>query len=51
MKRNLNTTTPFVIALAVAILCGMGTVLGQKAKPSGKADLPGRSQSLMSPGR
>jgi len=40
MKRNLNTTTPLVIALAVAILCGMATVLGQKAKPSGNADLP-----------
>lgn len=40
MKRNLNTTTPFVIALAVAILCWMGTVLGQKAKPSGNNDLP-----------
>lgn len=40
MKRNLNTTTPFVIALAVAILCWMGTVLGQKAKPSSNNDLP-----------
>jgi Putative adhesin len=40
MKRNLNTTTPFVIALAVAILCLMGTVLGQKAKPSGNNDFP-----------
>jgi len=40
MKRNLNTTTPFVIALAVAILCWMGTVLGQKAKPSGNNDFP-----------
>lgn len=40
MKRNLNTTTPFVIALAVAILCWVGTVLGQKAKPSGNNDFP-----------
>jgi putative adhesin len=40
MKRNLNTTTPFVIALAVTILCWMGTVLGQKAKPSGNNDFP-----------
>lgn len=35
MKHKLNTTTPIVIALAAAILCSMGTVLGQKAKPSG----------------
>jgi hypothetical protein len=40
MRRNLNTTTPFVIALAVAILCSTGTVLGQKAKPSGTNDFP-----------
>ena len=30
----MNTTTPIVIALAAAILCWMGTVRGQKAKPS-----------------
>jgi hypothetical protein len=36
----MKTTTPFVIALAAATLCWMGTVLGQKAKPSGKDDFP-----------
>ena len=40
MRHNMKTTTPFVIALAAATLCWMGTVLGQKAKPSGKDDFP-----------
>jgi len=40
MRPNIKTTVPFVIALAAAILCWMGTVLGQKAKPSGNDDFP-----------
>ena len=40
MRHNMKTTTPFVIALAAAILCWTGTVLGQKAKPSGNDDFP-----------
>jgi hypothetical protein len=35
MRHYMKTTTPFVTALAAAILCWTGTVLGQKTKPSG----------------
>ena len=40
MRHNMKTTTRFIIALAAAILCWMGTVVGQKAKPSGNNDFP-----------
>ena len=40
MRHNMKTTTPLVIALAAAIICCMGTVLGQKAKPSDNDDFP-----------
>lgn len=40
MRHNIKTTTPFVIGLAVAILCWMGTVVGQKAKPTRNDDFP-----------
>ena len=40
MKHNVKTTTPFVIGLAAAILCWMGTVVGQKAKPTRNDNFP-----------
>ena len=40
MRHNMKTTTPFVIALTAAILCWMGTVVGQKAKPARNDDFP-----------
>ena len=38
MRHKVNSTTPIVIALVAATLCWTGTVLGQKAKPSGNDD-------------
>lgn len=40
MRHNMKNTTPFAIALAVAILCWMGTAIGQKAKPSRNDNFP-----------
>lgn len=40
MRDKMNTTTPIVIALAAATLCSMGTVRGQKAKPSDNDAFP-----------